>query len=319
VGVVSHLDRSDRISFQEGMLRMMSKPLASVLFPIILVAASPVRREMLVSTEWLAQHLSDPKIVILHVGRDRGIYDAGHIPGARYVALTDIAITRDGVLNELPPVAVLKHVFEQVGVSDDTRVILYSDDLVLPATRAFYTLDYVGHGDHTALLDGGLGKWTKESRPMSNEVPVVGPARLTLRVMPHVVVELQAMKRLSSTAAENQTDSAVLLDVRPAEDFKGLKAASVSGREGHIPGAVNMHWTELQASRGDSTLKSLSELQAIFHSLGASANRRVVTYCNSGVSASHTYFTLRYLGYNVGMYDGSYSEWQKANDAPVVK
>jgi thiosulfate/3-mercaptopyruvate sulfurtransferase len=285
----------------------------------MLVAASPVRREMLVSTGWLAQHLSDPKIVILHVGRNRGIYDAGHIPGARYIAFTDIAITRDGVLNELPPVPELKRVFEQAGVSDDTRVILYSDELVLPATRAFFTLDYLGHGDHTALLDGGLGKWTKESRPMSKEVPAIRPARLTPRVTPHVVVGLEAMKGLSRAAAEYQSNSAVLLDVRPSEDFKGTRTAGVPGREGHIPGAVNMYWTELQKSGEDSTLKPLSELQSIVHSLGASANRRVVTYCNSGVSASHSYFTLRYLGYNVSMYDGSYSEWQKANDAPVLK
>src|SRR5579872_589188 len=131
-----------------------------------------VRTDMLVSTNWLDQHLKDANIVILHVSRDRKAFDEGHIPGARFVALSDIAITRDGILNELPPAATLKSVFERAGVSDDSRVILYGDTSVLPATRAYFTLDYLGHGDSAALLDGGLPKWTAEMRPVEKAAPV---------------------------------------------------------------------------------------------------------------------------------------------------
>jgi thiosulfate/3-mercaptopyruvate sulfurtransferase len=130
---------------------------------VIASAAPAVRSDMLVSTAWLEQHLNDSNIVILQVSRDHTAYDAGRIPGARFLALSDIVVTRDGILNELPPAAALKSVFERLGVSDDTRVILYGDASVLPATRVFFTLDYLGH-QATALLDGGLHKWTAESR-----------------------------------------------------------------------------------------------------------------------------------------------------------
>src|SRR4051812_31283842 len=111
-----------------------------------LAAPEPkVRADMLVSTAWLGQHLKDADLVILHVSRDRKAYDEGHIPGARFLALADITITRDGILNELPPAAALKSIFERAGVSDNSRVILYGDTSVLPATRAYFTLDYLGH------------------------------------------------------------------------------------------------------------------------------------------------------------------------------
>jgi thiosulfate/3-mercaptopyruvate sulfurtransferase len=222
-------------------------------------------------------------------------------------------------LNELPPVEHLQKVFKQVGVSNNSRVILYSDGNVLPATRAFFTLDYLGHGDQAALLDGGLAKWTRESRPLSKEAPVVRAGGFTPRVKPQVVVDIHAMKDLSRSAVSAASKSAVLLDVRTAEDFKGLKPSGEPDRSGHIPGAVNLYWTEPQASRDDSTLKLAPELRKIYDSVGVSPDKPVVTYCNSGMSATQSYFTLRYLGYKVSMYDGSYSEWMKATDTPVAK
>src|SRR5437763_1263139 len=113
-------------------LTMKTRLLSSLfLLPLIAPAAPALRSDMLVSTTWLAQHLNDPKVVVLQVSRDRTAYDAGHIPGARFLALTDIVVTRDGILNELPPAATLKSVFERAGVSDDSRVILYGDASVL--------------------------------------------------------------------------------------------------------------------------------------------------------------------------------------------
>ena len=100
---------------------------------------------------------------MVQVSRERATFNAGHIPGARFVALPEIAVTRDGIPNELAPVGDLKAVFERAGVSDDSHVILYTDATVLPATRAWFTLDYLGHGDNASLLDGGLQKWTAEA------------------------------------------------------------------------------------------------------------------------------------------------------------
>jgi len=288
-------------------------------FSMLAGAAPAVRSDILVTTGWLAQHLNDPKVVILHVSRDRTAYDAGHIPGARFLALTDIVITRDGILNELPPAATLKSVFERAGVSDDSRVILYGDTSVLPATRAYFTLDYLGH-PASALLDGGLPRWTAESHPLTKEAPEVKPGRLTPRPRPEVVVDINAVKDLSFAATNAPAVSPVLADARTAGEFSGATAASSEiPRPGHIPGAANVYWMEGQASESDMSLLPEASLRKLYESAGVTPDRPVVTYCNTGMQASQSYFTLKYLGYDARMYDGSFSEWSNVKDSPVQK
>lgn len=287
---------------------------------IVAVAAAPaLRTDMLVSTAWLAQHLNDPKIVVIEVSRDRTAYDAGHIPGARFLALSDIVVTRDGILNELPPAAAIKSVFERAGVSDDSRVILYGDASVLPATRAYFTLDYLGH-DAAALLDGGLPKWKSESRPLDKAAPDVKEGRLTPRPRPSVVVEINAVKDLSFAATNAPAASPVLVDARTAGEFGGTTAASSEiPRPGHIPGAANVYWMQGQASKDDMTLLPEANLRKLYEASGVTPDRPVITYCNTGMQASQSYFTLKYLGYDAHMYDGSFSEWSNAKDAAVQK
>lgn len=283
-------------------------------------AAPAVRTEMLVSTDWLAQHLNDPNVVILQVSRDRTAYDAGHIPGARYVALSDIVTTRDGILNELPPAATLKSVFERVGVSDNSRIILYSDANVLPATRAYFTLDYLGHGDTAALLDGGLSKWTKESKPVTKDAGAPKEGHFTPHPRPEVVVYINAVRDLSFASSNAGGSSALLIDARSAADFNGTtKPSEEIPRPGHIPGAANLFWMDTQVSRNDMTLIPEADLRKMYESIGVSANRPVITYCNTGMQASQSYFALKYLGYDARMYDGSFSEWSNVKDAAVQK
>ncbi len=273
-------------------------------------AAPAVRSNMLVTTDWLSQHLTDPKIVVLHVSGNRTAYDAGHIPGARFVSLSELAVTRDGVPNELPSTADLKKLLEAVGVSDDSRVILYSGDAsVLPATRAFFTFDYLGHGDQAALLDGGLEKWRTEGRTLTKDAATAAQGRFTPQPKPDLVVQMDAVKQMSSKPASSSSE--VLLDVRSAADFHGEKGS-------HIPGALNAFWMENQAGRENQALKSDAELRKLYETIGVTPDKRVVTYCNSGMQASQSYFTLKYLGYDVRMYDGSMSEWN-AKGGPVEK
>jgi len=290
------------------------------LLPLIAAAAPAVRSDMLVSTGWLAEHLKDPKIVILHVSRDRMAYDMGHIPGARFVALSEIAVTREGILNELPPAAALKSLFERTGVSDDSRVILYGDTSVLPATRAYFTLDYLGHGNSTSLLDGGLPKWTAESRPVAKDTPEVKQGKFTPRPRPELVVNINAAKDLSFAATNAPAASPVLVDARTTEEFKGgTQASSEIPRPGHIPGAANVYWMQGQASKSDMSLLPEAGLRKLYESAGVTPDRPAVTYCNTGMQASQSYFTLKYLGYDVRMYDGSFSEWSNAKDSTVEK
>lgn len=277
-------------------------------FLLPFAAGSAVRSDLLVSTEWLAGHLSDPSIVLLHVSRERAVYDEGHIPGARFLAFADFAITKDGAQNELPPVADLKRVFEQAGVSDSSRVILYGDTSVLPATRAFFTLDYLGH-DRVAMLDGGLAKWRAESRALAKEVPQARSGSLTPRPRPQIVASTDVVKELSK-AAKTQ-GGPVLLDVRSAQQYRD---------PGHIPGAANVYWTETETAKDNPALRPEADLRKLYESIGLKPETPVVTYCGSGVQATQTYFALRYLGYkDVKMYDGSFSEWVKTPGTTVEK
>jgi thiosulfate/3-mercaptopyruvate sulfurtransferase len=265
------------------------------------LASAAVHPEMLVSTEWLAQHATDTNVVILHVAANRTIYDTGHIPGARFLPLTELAVTVNGVHNEFPPVADLKRLLETAGVSDASRVILYSDAAVLPATRTYFTLDYLGHAEKTSLLDGGLEKWRSEGRSLSKESPASKPSGVfTPRLRPEVLAPLETVKQLSAKPAS--AEAARLVDVRAPADFQGEKGA-------HIPNAMNAFWMENQVSRENQALKPEAALRKQLEALGLTPGKSIVTYCNSGMQATQTYFTLKYLGYDVRMYDGSLSEW----------
>ena len=130
---------------------------------------------MLVSTSWLQEHLADVDLVTLYVGRDRSAYDAGHIPGARFVALDDLVEQHGDSLNDLPPVAKLQAVFENAGIGNDARIVLYGDGGGLLAARAYFTLDYLGHADRAALLDGGIEKWRAEGKPLERQMRSIPP------------------------------------------------------------------------------------------------------------------------------------------------
>jgi thiosulfate/3-mercaptopyruvate sulfurtransferase len=287
---------------------MITRTFGSLL-AVAALATAATRPDMLVTTDWLATHHADSKVVILHVAANRKAYDAGHIPGAYFVALPDLAITRDGIPNELPAVVDLQKVLEAAGVSDDSKVILYSDVSVLPATRAYFTFDYLGHGDQAALLDGGLEKWRAEGRTLSKDTATAVAGHFTPHPKPELVVQIDEVKQLSSKPASSK--SAVLLDARPAADFKGEKGE-------HIPGAVNSFWMENQTSHENQALKTDAELRALYEKLGVTPDKPVVTYCHSGMQATQAYFTLKHLGYDVRLYDGSMSEWT-AKGAPVEK
>jgi thiosulfate/3-mercaptopyruvate sulfurtransferase len=267
-------------------------------------ASAAVKSDLLVSTAWLADHLKDSNVIVLHVAQARTGYDANHIPGARYLAFGEIAVTKNGNSNELPTPEELKAIFEKAGVSDNSRVILYTSDAnILPATRAFFTLDYLGH-DQTALLDGGFEQWSKENRPVAKDVPAVAPGKLTPRPRPQLVVSTADVQKQAAAPSTGMT----LLDVRSSTEFS---------ERGHIPTALNSNWTE--SLNGTMNMKSEAELRKLFESAGLAPGKTVVTYCNSGMQASESYFTLKYLGYDVKMYDGSLGEWNKTTGTTLVK
>jgi thiosulfate/3-mercaptopyruvate sulfurtransferase len=264
--------------------------------------AGAAHPEMVVSAQWLADHLKDPKVVVLHVADKVSDYRRGHIPGARYLSTEDFMTGDDA---ELPSVAKLKEVFEKLGVSDDTRVVIYTTAWPPMAGRAYYTLDYLGHGDKTSLLDGGIEHWLVEKRPASSETPTVTPGKLT----PHVHEEVRALLDEAKHATDADAKE-LLVDSRPARRY----------RDGHPAGAVPVYWQEtLVDPKDDPVFLAPDKLRALFESRGIKPGKKLVTYCEVGLQASHVYFVAKYLGYDAAMYDGSMHEWSMVNNLPVVK
>jgi thiosulfate/3-mercaptopyruvate sulfurtransferase len=275
-----------------------------------------LRQELLVSADWLSAHLQEPNLVVLCIAQDAHFYERGHIPGARLVRLTDITEERDGVPHGLPSVEKLQAVFSSAGVNDDSKIILYGERLGLLAARAFFTLDYLGRADHSALLDGGLETWKREGRALSIEIPAVSKGNFTSQPRREILIDLEGMRSLSRAAAGNNASGAVVLDARPPEEFSGLRFSQDVPRAGHIPGAACLYWMELLESRENPVLKPLAELRRIYSAAGARRSTRVVTYCRTGMQSSMDFFVARYLGYSAGMYAASFFEWGRT-DAPV--
>ncbi len=305
------------------MHRILVAIIVAILFSLNLAgqpkSKTTVRSQMLVSTDWLAKNLNNPNVIVIQVGREQKDYFAGHLPNARFLSLNALVITRESKANELPPIDKLKTLFANLGVNNDSRIVLYGDNYNLLAARAFFTLDYLGFGDNAALLDGGLDKWKAEKRPLSNEVFEVKPGNFTPRVNPNVVAVRDVVRDVSWATANLAVPNYALLDARPNDEYTGAKADASLARLGHIPGAVSIFWMDKNlVSKENPVLKSPKDLRQLYEAAGATKDKKVVSYCRTGVQASHTYFVARYLGYDVAMYDGSFSEWVTLEGTQVI-
>src|SRR6478672_3357344 len=283
------------------------------LMPALQGNAEPkLRPEMLVTTGWLAENLSEPDLGVLCIDSTPEFYAKGHIPGARQIKLSDIAVTRDGIPNELPPVETLQKVFTAVGVSNSSRVVLYGERLNLFAARAYFTLDYLGVAARVALLDGGIDKWTAERRPLSTEIPQVKAGTLTVSPRPEILIDTKTMRDLS----QKKPGSVTLVDARPTKEFTGEQLSEDVAKAGHIPGAKGLYWMDMLVSRQNPVLKPEAELRRMYSEANAKADQPLVTYCRTGMQSSFDYFVAKYLGYDPSMYDGSFYEWSK-RDLPA--
>ncbi len=287
-----------------------------VLFSGAIVNAGTVpkpRRELLVSTKWLAKQLGRKEVVVLHVAPDRQSYEKGHVPGARFVALGEIIIARDGLPNELPPLADLHKLFTRIGVGGKGRIIIYGEPNALSATRTLFTLEYLGHGERGAILDGGLERWKAENRPLERETPVFAPASFRPSLNPGMIIDQRTMQNLSWQTTSIDNGMVTIIDSRAADVYAG----SAEKRTGHIPGAVNLYWMN-HFDAGTGTMRPIDDLRREYLGIGVTPDRLIATYCNTGMQSSHTWFTLKYLGYDVLLYDGSMTEWSRLPGAPIV-
>ena len=278
-----------------------------------LPASRGTGKELLVSTAWLEQHLRDANVTVVEIGDPQNFAES-HIAGARFVAAKDLVVKRDGIANEVPDAATLAKVFGEAGLPDRGRIVIYARELI-PATRAFFTLEYAGRRGDCALLDGMFAKWSAEKRPVEGGPPASPAATFTVHVDPGLVVALAPMKILVAAAALSPSQFAVV-DARPAVNFDGTEPGEDITRGGHILSAVNVPHS---ANTAGGVFRPAGELATLYRKAGVADSATVITYCRTGMQASVDYFALRYLGRTVHLYDGSYSEWSAAADTQVAK
>jgi thiosulfate/3-mercaptopyruvate sulfurtransferase len=258
--------------------------------------------DILVSTEWLARRLGDPKLVLIQVESQAERYTSGHIPGALFLPYEKIAwdgASEEGA--ELLPFQEIEATLETLGLENDDHVIVYGSHPLI-AARLWLTLDVMGVGERLSFLDGGLPAWAEEGRPLSTEAPgTPAVGSLTLPPVPEIVVDAQWI------LANLEDPDLALVDARYEEEYTG--EGQETERVGHIPGAGSAPWVDLVQSPELFRFRPIQELAESFSEAGADPGDTVVPYCIVGLRAGLDYFAARLLGFESRFYDGSWRDW----------
>jgi len=285
--------------------------------------------DCLVQTDWLAAHLGDPELRIYecttylrpaapdegvpyHPEAGRADYDQGHIPGAGFLDLPGELSRQNAAVNFMMlPAAEFAAVMSRHGIGDGTRVVLYSRERVMWATRVWWMLHATGF-ENAAVLDGGFDKWLAEGRPVSTEPCRYPPANFTPRPRPELFVDKTAV-----LAAIDQPGVGLINTLSEA-DFKGAEPSRY-GRPGRIPGSVNLPWPGLTDPETHRFVPLEDAAQRI-EAIGAPEAERIVCYCGGGISATTGLFLLHRLGYtNLTLYDASMAEWARDESLPIER
>lgn len=283
-----------------------------LLFSTALMAQAPAA-PLVVDVDYVAKHLNDPDTVILEVSSQKS-YEAQHIAGARLLTVQELSTpmkTEPGQLSlELLPTEVLRSRLESVGISDGSHIIVYSgkDAPVQLTTRVIFVLQYMGLGDRTSFLNGGVAAWTAAGQPVTSEMPDIVPGKLTTQPVKSLVADAALVRSIADHPDYK------LVDARTPNFYSGAEPSF--GRSGHIPNAVNIPFNEVFS--GNSEM-DLAQLKKVFSDAGIKPGDTVVTYCHLGAQASATLFAARALGHPVMLYDGSFQDWATNNRGNVVK
>ncbi|HWQ11640.1 MAG TPA: sulfurtransferase [Roseiflexaceae bacterium] len=277
-----------------------------------------VHPEVLVETQWVADHLSDPKVRVVECNEDILLYDQGHIPGA--VKLDWVGELNDPVVRDYLDRERFEQLLSAKGISNDTTVVFYGDKNNWWATYALWVFKLFGHQD-ARIMNGGRAKWIAEGRELTKEIPSYPPGNYTAPERDDRTI--RAFR--DQVLAHIRQQGVALVDVRSPQEFSGERThmpeypQEGTLRGGHIPTAVNIPWA--RAVKEDSTFKSADELRALYEGEGITPDKDVVTYCRIGERSSHTWFVLTYLlGYpRVRNYDGSWTEWGNGVGLPIEK
>ena len=278
-----------------------------------------VHPDVLVSTEWVAEHLDDPSVRLVESNEDTLLYSSGHVPGAVHVDWT--SDLNDQVRRDYVDRAAFNALMSRIGVTRETTVVFYGDRNNWWACYAFWVFQLFGH-TNARVMDGGRLKWEKEGRPMTREVPSYPATRYEAPERKDAEIRAFREQVLAHVRGKGQ-----LVDVRSPEEYAGTRLHMAEYpnegalRGGHIPGAKSIPWARA-VNPEDGTFKPADELRALYvEQNGLAPDRETIAYCRIGERSSHTWFALRYLlGFEkVRNYDGSWTEWGNLVGAPIER
>jgi thiosulfate/3-mercaptopyruvate sulfurtransferase len=284
----------------------------ALLFTAPVVAAPS---DFLVTTDWLEKNLNNPKLRLIEVSVDTGVYERGHIQGAvNFKWHTDLV---DPVKRDIASKENFEKLLRQAGVNNDSTIVIYGDSNNWFAAWGAWVFDVYGV-KNVKLLDGGRKKWEAEKRPLTPLATKVAAGNVKVSDANNAL----RARLIDVVAIANKKSDTALVDIRSPDEFTGKIFAPAGVQEtairaGHIPGAVNVPWG--QAVAEDGTFKSPEELRKVYAAVGIDGKKPIITYCRIGERSSHTWFALsKILGYNVRNYDGSWTEYGNSVGNPVI-
>lgn len=282
-----------------------------LLFILIAACSSPDNQtgdSLIVSAEWLQEHMNDQGLVILHAGTWEG-YDSIHIEGAQFIDPYDFTIDANELGNELPELDSVMALLASAGVKNNSKIVLYyeSEDLITRTARVFLTLDFAGWGDRTHVLNGGLPGWSEKGLASSSgsegsqaqTMESIGGKEKVVSIVSH---ELNLLR---------WNPEYVIIDARSSDEYYGeIDSTEMKGARGHVEGANYLDYHHLLSDEETHMIRSDEELQKEFEKAGMDYKKTAVFYCGSGVRASLNYLVALHLGYSALLYDGSIEEWE---------
>jgi thiosulfate/3-mercaptopyruvate sulfurtransferase len=284
----------------------------ALLFTAPVVAAPS---DFLVTTDWLEKNLNNPKLRLIEVSVDTGVYERGHIQGAvNFKWHTDLV---DPVKRDIASKENFEKLLRQAGVNNDSTIVIYGDSNNWFAAWGAWVFDIYGV-KNVKLLDGGRKKWEAEKRPLTPLATKVTAGTIKVSDANNAL----RARLIDVVAVANKKSDTALVDIRSNDEYTGKVIAPAGVQElairaGHIPGAVNVPWG--QAVAEDGTFKSPEELKKVYAAVGIDGKKPIITYCRIGERSSHTWFALsKILGYNVKNYDGSWTEYGNSVGNPVI-